>query len=523
MKIALLLPLLFLLSPKSNGQELSSAFTTIPVNKQVKEFPDKYDLSSPLKSCISYYYLLINGKDHLLQETSTLKNKYYLPVPQSPDSKLSEEEKANYLNSVIREVITYKDSFACSILEIRPSYYLIRGYNLENGKWVNAGEDGRKSIEESRQHFIKYASTHLQELRQINAISCIPADTLSFINFVKKNGLDPKEFVLKKLENYKLVIFGEIHRRKVSWDLLMNVINDKRFACSTGVVYLEMASDKQQDIDRFLSNDTINKELLLDIFRDYMVDGWNDKGKFDFIVDIWKLNKKLPYDKKIRIVAADTPRPFSTYQTAEDMKADTLDRDVFMAKTILKDIEEKKDKRNALFIVGASHVGKTWTSAGSLLAKEIPRDSYTIFTHCPRMDNFIDIPERIRHGIFDYAFYKSGDRPVAFELKNSPFGKEPFDGLYYDGSGSFQDNYDGYIFLGSLDQEPDGEMLPEMYNDKFILEMDRRYRLIGTTLKVAWGLKDLNKNAVMEKISEDRHETKWGYYLKPLQEGKTVQ
>ena len=65
-------------------------------------------------------------------------------------------------------------------------------------------------------------------------------------------------------------------------------------------------------------------------------------------------------------------------------------------------------------------------------------------------------------------------------------------------------------------------MLPEMYNDKFILEMDRRYRLIGTTLTVAWGLKDRNKNAVMEKLSEDRHKTRWGYYLKPLQEGKTV-
>lgn len=82
---------------------------------------------------------------------------------------------------------------------------------------------------------------------------------------------------------------------------------------------MEMASHKQQDIDRFLTNKTIDKELLLNVFRDYLDIGWNDKGMFDFVVNIHELNKKLPLKNKIRIIAADTPRPFNTFLTNEDM------------------------------------------------------------------------------------------------------------------------------------------------------------------------------------------------------------
>lgn len=102
--------------------------------------------------------------------------------------------------------------------------------------------------------------------------------------------------------------------------------------------------------------------------------------------------------------------------------------------------------------------------------------------------------------MFDYAFYKSGDQPVALELKNSPFGNELFDGLYYDGSGTYQDNFDGYLFLGSLDKEPNDECLVDLYSDKFILEMDRRLRLEGSSLKEDWGLNELSKSSSGKSI-----------------------
>lgn len=525
MKNSLTFLVLALMSIMTYGQELSTGFKTVLVNKKIKDFPDTIDLSSPLKSCISINYIMINGKDRLLREVSTVRNRSIFPDSTAPDSKVKEDNKSKILETTIKEILIYKDSISCAISEIRDSLYSIRSFYLENDKWVNGGEDGRNNMEESRLCFEKNAEQHLQMLRRTVAFSNVPVDTTSFIKYLNVNGHNPKEFVLDKLNKYKLVMYGEIHRRKASWDFLQGVAKDKRFAKSTGVIFMEMASHKQKDIDRFLSKDTIDKELLLNVFREYMDIGWNDKGMFDFVECIWQINRNLPEGEKIKIIAADTPRPFSTFKSKDDMinSAAKYERNEFMASTIKNYLESNMDKRNALFIVGLVHLCKTTPSAGSILSKKMPQATYAIFQHSPRVDNLRDIKERIRYGIFDYAFYKRGDQPIAFELKNSPFGKEPFDGLFYDGSGTYQDNYDGYIFFGSLDNEPNGELLLDLYSDKFINEIDRRLHLEGSSLKEDWGLKELSRNAVIEKVLEDQTKTRWENIIKPLKAGKTTQ
>lgn len=522
-------PLAFLLLSSLSliifGQELSSDFRTIQINKKIKEFPDTLDLGSPLKSCVTINYIMINGKDRLWSEVSTIKFKNSFPDPTTPDSKVNEELKSLFLETTIKEIIYYKDSIACTISEINGSNYLIRFFYLENSKWVNAGEDEIKDLENARQSFKNYADNKLHDLRRVVALSNVPTDTSSFINYLKNRGCDPKEFVLNKLNKYKLVMYGEIHQRKASWDFLQEIVKDKRFAKNIGVIFMEMASHKQNDINRFLANDTIDKELLLNVFREYMVGGWIDKGMFDFVECVWQTNKKMPKGKKIKIIAADTPRPFSTFQSKEDMRNSDAkyDRDEFMASTIINYLESKKDKRNALFIVGSGHTCKTTQSAGSILSKKMSHNLYSIFQHSPRVEEGATIYERIRHGIFDYAFYKLENKSVAFELKNSPFGKEPFDGLNYDGTGTYEENYDGYLFFGSLDNEPNGELLMDLFNDQFINEMDRRLHLEGSSLMIDWGLKELSKKAVIDHIKAKQSQTRWGNYLKPLQAGITIQ
>lgn len=40
------------------------------INKPVKDFPDIYDLSTPLNAGITMYYFMINGKDNLWRNAS---------------------------------------------------------------------------------------------------------------------------------------------------------------------------------------------------------------------------------------------------------------------------------------------------------------------------------------------------------------------------------------------------------------------------------------------------------------------
>jgi len=342
--LILVLPILFVYC---HGQQYPSDFRTIQINKKIKEFLDTFDLSSPLKSLITYNnYVAINGKDNLLQKVSTIRYKYDLPDSTAPDSPVSDQSKSRFLETIVKEIIYYKDSIACAISEVRDSLYSIRSFSLENGRWIQGGEDERKTIDKSRKQFEKYANNDLQLLRKTVAFARIPTDTISLILYLREKGQNPEEFLLSKLKKYKLVMYGEIHRRKTSWDLLREVVNDKRFANNTGAIFLEMQSDKQPDLDRFFSNDSIDKELLLNIFRDYMIAGWDDKEKFDFLISVWYLNKNLPDYKKIKILFVDTPRIY----TVEVAKSDTIDRNRYMAKEIIKYLQSKVDKRNALFV-----------------------------------------------------------------------------------------------------------------------------------------------------------------------------
>ena len=89
----------------------------------------------------------------------------------------------------------------------------------------------------------------------------------------------------------------------------------------------------------------------------------------------------------------------------------------------------------------------------------------------------------LRGGIFDKAFELNGNRPIGFELENSPFGDEPFDGIheikYNIITGSYADNFDGYLFLHPLDNEPQAAPLTEVFTDEFVNEIKRRAKLMG--------------------------------------------
>ena len=320
-------------------------------------------------------------------------------------------------------------------------------------------------------------------------------------------------------------MYGDIHFRKWSWDLCREVIKDKRFVESTGIIFMELGSNCQNKINRFLAKDKLDTELLLDVFREYQIDGWDERGKFEFIVDIWKINKNLPLKKRIKIILVDTPRPFNTINSQEELRANRTtedERNLYMAQTIENYL--RHDDRNTFFTVGTAHICKSLKSAGAILSGKLNKnETYSIFTHSPRMDNRIDIPERIRHGIFDYAFYEIGNKPMAFELIDSPFGKEPFDGFYNEGINSFQDNYDGYVFLGPLDEEPEGEILFDLYSDKFITELNRRYSWYNSNLKDWWELEDSDKKSVLEYLIKNLPEKRWEDIIKPLQNGKMTE
>lgn len=370
-----------------------------------------------------------------------------------------------------------------------------------------------------------------QQLPEANLKS--QADSVKLVDYVKSNGKNPQEYILDKLANHKLVIYGEVHKRKASWDLLKSVVNDPSFSKKAGVVFLEIGCDNQEKMDLFFANKKMDNELLLDILRNAQMQGWDDKGMYEFIIELWNLNKKLSKRDKIQVVLADVARPWSSLKTKEEFSSyfkSVPDRNQQMADIVEKGIRFRADNRSGLFIVGFGHAFKSkivlgqnsYASAGSIL-KERFSDS-DVFITCPHsgiISNNGEMKGMTQNGLFDYAFAQNGNKPVALDLKTTPFGEGNFDlmpELPSESIGHFKNCFDGYIFFMPLDAETSYYVLPELFTEGFLQELRRRTDVCGYDEWQAYGVKV--KNITIDDINKYVQSTSQTKYWNNLQSAK---
>lgn len=513
----------------------ASGFKTVTIDKRVKDFPEKYSKATPIDAFISMSNILANGKMGMMRAYNTSRSQKSLPKEDTPDREVTEESKNQILNWQIKEYIIYKDSTAAVISKISDanSVHLILYFSKENGEWLCAGEDQGMEFVNAQRKAANHLPTLAAYIPMTELLKQIPKDTANFINYIKAHGKEPKNYVLEKLAKHKLVIYGEVHRRPVSWNLLRQVIADPRFVETTGTVFMEFGSYNQEELDRFYKQEELDKSLLLNIFGRQQLGGWTDKGQFDFMISLRELNKKLPDDKKIKVICADEQMAWPSVKTAEDFQSqlkNMKDRNTQMADIIEQTIQLSADSRNSLFIVGyghgyKSHVPGTFStppgqipalSAGAQLVQRFSdHDIFSIFPHSPSMSNTRGSEGKLRNGLFDYVFEMNGNMPLAFDLKNSRFGKEPFDAMipmkFNPKAESYSDNFDGYIFFGKLEDEEKGAPLIELFTDDFVNELKRAATIIGTRTMYDMPINNLTKEHIITTLEKQANGKLWRF------------
>jgi hypothetical protein len=501
-------------------------FKTEQIERQVSEYNyEGIDQSSPIKYYISRAHVLSEGKWGQLAKMSTAKFEMDTSVADKP---VNEKARQRFLNEKIVKMIIYKDSVAVIVTEGSSGRLMLNQTWIENGKWVNAGQDMAGNMEDANKIMKERLPKLCSNIPRIEKVRSLPTDIKSFTDYLMKQTLSPEDFILQQIATHTLVINGEYHRRKVSWDMLRRLVSLPNFPKECGTIFMELPSWKQTTMDKFLSADTLNGELILDIFRDEQVNGWWDKGEYEFICDVWRLNQRLPIGERIKIRLADYQIPLSKIHTAEEYRIEdsiAVERNTHMADVIEQYIKTKSDPRNSLFLVGCAHACKSGLEtivtadgdikeikvAGGQLAERFGAENvFTVFQHAIPRDNMGGHRSSIRGGIFDQAFADIGNRPLGFALKGSPFGIEPFDGIYemkYEAkTGNYQDNFDGYLFLHPLADEPNNDPLWEVFSYQFIAEMQRRSAYLGWDKydNVWFGCKisELTKEKIRQALSE---------------------
>ncbi|MDE5657772.1 MAG: hypothetical protein K2I25_01815 [Muribaculaceae bacterium] len=482
----------------------SSAFATLPdgfriesIDKSVKDFQlDSIKLTSPIDYYLSRAWVRVSGKAKHWADISTSK---FYNDPNAPDEIVDEDFHNYVLNETIDAIVSFRDSVAAIVTHTEgEDLYMLNYCWIEDGRWVNGGQGMAHNLNEAEDKLLTDLPFHHSNLPRITQIKDIPTDISPFVDFLSHVDTSPEQFMLEMLRSHKLVINGEYHRRKVSWDVLKNLIALPDFAETTGTIFMELPSWCQSYMDEFIKSDTINPELILQIFREEQPLGWWDSGEFEFICDLWHINQSLPQDKRIKVILADYQIPYSLAANRGDF-IEKEDRNTHMANIIANTIAASNDSRSYLFLVGCAHAYKSHQSgfassaagqeaaltAGAQLSAKLGKNNvFTIFQHVLPGDNRGNNKSPIRGGVFDRAFEADGNRPLGFRLADSPFGNEPFDGIYeikYNvATGNYSDNFDGYLFLHPIVDEPKARPLTEIFDDEFVTELKRRASAMGT-------------------------------------------
>lgn len=486
--------LLFTISWSKCYSQTVQDFKVEKIGKRVNEFQlDSINLSTPLNYYLSRAWVRLSGKGDNWNKIST--SKFY--NENTSDEVVDDALRSYVLNEQIDFVVTYRDSVGCVVTHTDgEDLVLLNNCWLENGRWVNTGQGMADDINEAQDKLLEQLPMALYNLPRIAIINKVPDDVTPFVEFLSEVTTAPEAFMLDMLASHKLVINGEYHRRKVSWDMLKSLVSLSEFPELTGCIFMELPSYHQPLMDKFFNLESLDTNIIIRIFQDEQLNGWWDRGEFEFICELWKLNHSLPNEKKIRVVLADYQIPYSTITKREEAR-EAEDRNKHMADVVVNAITRSKDARSNLFLVGCAHAYKSKQSgiasaahgqeaaltAGAQIAERLGNDNvFTVFQHVLPGDNRGGNKAAIRSGFFDLAFEKNGNRPIGFKLAGSPFGNEPFDGIYeikYNtATGTYADNFDGYLFLAPLKNEPKAIPLTEIFTDEFVAEMRRRAKVL---------------------------------------------
>jgi hypothetical protein len=497
----------------------SSASRVYAVNKKVGDFPTNEDLSTPEVAYATMSRASVVEGDAAFRRLSASD---VAPLFSKAVSKPMAPETARLLlNSEVLEVTVFDETNAVVFARLprkdTPQHgpILLHWMRLEDGRWLNRGSDNRHTVEEARA-LVTRARAGREAERTLSArppVANPEAHLRPFTEFLHREAADPQPFLLDALAAHRVVVMGEVHHRPRYWAFDAALASARDFSKKVGVIYLELPSNDQALVDRYLATPRYDPQPVIEMLRDNLWMGWPDQPMLDFFKSVWEVNHSLPPGQRVRIVLVDMARPWKEIKTREDWQKYDVDRDEFMAANIVRDLRQHAGPtRHALFIVGFMHAiknlshagGEPMKSAGWHLREALGETNvFAVFPHCPVIANMGGVRGRLASGLFETAFAAMTNRPMAFPLGHGPFGRLPFDAsLDFITTNSYGSGFDAYLYLGPLEDEIFSPLIAGFYTEEFVQELDRRHRIEnGAGLVEAYHLARLNAESFIGWMS----------------------
>jgi len=324
---------------------------------------------------------------------------------------------------------------------------------------------------------------------------------------------DPIEYVLRKLEDYDLVMIGERHWVREEPTFIQNLIKRCYEKNAINVVFLEFNFEDQGKIDAFMDSAEYDPKPVIDVLRNDNGFGWGYQEYFDIFKLIYDENRKRPPSERIKLVLVDpsfddvdlwsyfneclklSPLLNKQKTSMVGSLSDTIrDRDRRMA-DVIEMYRYEMNLVKGIYYAGGSHVrkdlkkkgyGRRYFSAGGILARTYPgRVCCLTFHKKPKFwQNTSD---------FDCLeeLFKSHKRPFAVDTSNPKISHLKLKSDVLQEGIALTEAYDGYIMLNLNSNYQICSIIPGFYDDKFA--------------KIVWDR--LRKKGLLEKLPPEL--SKW--------------
>ncbi|ALU27362.1 hypothetical protein [Myroides odoratimimus] len=334
-----------------------------------------------------------------------------------------------------------------------------------------------------------------------------------YYEFLEELKQSPKDYIFDLFKTNDIVILGERdHRETTQYDLILEILKDNRFINEIGHVYTEVGVVNQTNRGNivvkgdYTKQEEFEKELVL-LYRELDYNAlWDKYNMIKYLKGVYAINKDLSIQEKITIGFTDcffewegmTREKYLDFERKYLSTSNT--RDSIMAYNFIELYEKQRPingHKKALYIQNRPHAEKIDDIIGNLKVKTVGGYLKEKYRHQVKIValNWYNYEsenskspeygkghkiELSNEGKWDAAFELTGNKPIGFTLKETPFGQTHFDYPYGDDDKVlYQDRLDGIVFYKPFYEFSCTRGLPGIVDKRFAKELIHRQIISG--------------------------------------------
>ena len=358
------------------------------------------------------------------------------------------------------------------------------------------------------------------------------------VRVMRDSGKEPVAFVLDRLRDHDLLLFDDgMHTAVEPFAFYQRLIREAAFQKQVKYIFLEaLAINHQPLVNAYLDAEREDPTILYPAFQDDYGTGFPYKTYFDLLHTVYDVNRQLPRAERLKVVCVSNPVHWSDIKTADDLalfRKGLAGRDALMYGVILDELDGFRSGRKGIFLTNTRHAYKgirdgrnrLYLNCGTYFHERHPGKTYSL--RCHHLVLFIERPAEKRpnqaattagterfvyrwaregRGLWDEAWQRLGNKPLAVPLAGNVPGREPYIGnhmLDVAPGQTFADAYDAVLFLAPLEQLRQTALVGEIYTLAFKPELARRYRILLTPAQLAARLSEAGVRTPEELIDKE--------------------